>query len=70
MKLYIKLRFYAQVCIFLRRVFIAFIRLSQGNQPPRPQLFRTTALWVLEYNLKITIFFSDVTSFASFFHGE
>lgn len=65
MKLYTKLCLY--LFIFLASVFKAFIIFSKGIEYPLSpkKMSRITALWVLEYNLKTTILFSDVTSSAS-----
>lgn len=66
MKLYTKLSLFAH---FSGKCIHSFHYIFKGYQiPPVPkETSRTTALWNLEYNLKTTILFSDVTSSASLF---
>lgn len=56
------------MCAFFWGEYPVFIRLSKGIWSKK--MFRATALWVLEYNLKTTILFSNVTSPASLFPGR
>lgn len=56
------------MCVFFWGEYLVFIRFLKGIWFKK--MFRVIVLWVLEYNLKIIIFFSNVISFVSLFLGR